>query len=133
VTASDALHPAQFDYQTGHRPGGPEDEGSAMHDPHMMLPGDITHHRTGYARVDQESHRVMAATHGRPDADVKVYRSGPTNVINPGDWVTQSRHYAEIHKQSNGKPDWHIAERTVKAKHLHSEGNSVAEWGWHPE
>lgn len=145
----------QFAHQTGHRPGGPG-YGAPMHDveemypdyhsmPHVYSSGSSpAHHPLGSPerawarrsqRADAESHAAITSARGRPDADVTVYRAMPSNGqgINRGDWVTPSRTYAELHKESNGQPDWQIAQRTVKAKHLFSEGNSVAEWGWHPE
>lgn len=125
------------DYRMSHRPGD-ADYGAPMHNVDDMFPDyhQMPHvYRTyGDKRVDQESHRAMTTANGRPDADIPVYRAMP-NVggINPGDWVTPSKAYAEQHKESNGKPDWIVAEKTVKARHLFSEGNSIAEWGYHPD
>lgn len=128
----------QFAHQTGHRPPG-ADYGAPMHDVESMFPGyhQMPHVYKTYqpGNVDRQAHAALTSARGRPDADITVYRAMPSNgqSIHPGDWVTPSREYAEVHKESNGKPDWQIAQRTVKAKHLFSEGNSIAEWGWHPE
>jgi hypothetical protein len=152
MSADDHLHPAQFSYQDGHRPGGP-DYGAPMHDVENMMPDyhEMPHvygHRlnpsahpagslereyvTHHNRAVEESHAAITQARGNPDADIKVFRAGPTKEINPGDWVTPSRAYADIHKESNGQPGWHVAARTVKAKHLFTEGEAN-EWGWHPE
>lgn len=140
MAAQEHLNDGQFgDYQTGHRPAG-SDYGAPMHDVESMFPDyhkrpDIYRTYSSDKRVDPQTHRALAAARDRPDADVTVYRAMPNNGqgINPGDWVTPSRSYAEIHKESNGQPDWQIAQRTVKAKHLYTEGNYIPEWGWHPE
>lgn len=50
-----------------------------------------------------------------PDADVKIYRAAPKNELNPGDWVTTNKSYAnDIKRQNGGK----VYEYTVKAKDL---------------
>lgn len=53
--------------------------------------------------------------------------------INPNDWVTLSRQYAKQHGDSalNGK--YKIISKKVKASELHTDGNSIHEWGYNPE
>ena len=53
-------------------------------------------------------------------------------TINPGDWVTLSRLYAKNHGESalNGK--YKILKKIVPAKFLFTDGNSLQEWGYHP-
>lgn len=151
MSANDHLHPDQFEYHTGHQPPDP-DYGAPMHDVENIMPDyhkmpHVYGHRLNpsalpagslereYAirsnRAVEESHAAITRSRGNPDTPVKVFRAGPTKEINPGDWVTPSRTYADIHKESNGQPDWHIASRTVKAKHLYTEGEPN-EWGWNP-
>jgi len=52
--------------------------------------------------------------------------------INKGDWVTIVRQYAVDHGKSalNGK--YKIVTKTVKAKDLYTNGNSIHEWGYDP-
>lgn len=52
--------------------------------------------------------------------------------INPGDWVTISLSYAKDHALSNLKPPFKIISKTVPAKSLFTDGNSIHEWGYHP-
>ncbi len=56
----------------------------------------------------------------------------PKMKINAGDWVTQNRDYAKDHGEGalNGK--FKIISKTVPAKHLYTDGNSVHEWGYDP-
>ena len=55
-------------------------------------------------------------------------------TINPGDWVTVDRAYAVEHGDSNlgGKGKYRIISKTVPAKHLFTDGNSIKEWGYSP-
>ena len=53
-------------------------------------------------------------------------------TINPGDWVSIDRQYAVEHGQSalNGK--YKIISKTVPAKQVFTNGDSIREWGWNP-
>lgn len=53
--------------------------------------------------------------------------------INKGDWVTGSRRYAVEHGQSNLGNQYKIISKTVPAKHLFTDGNSLDEWGYDPD
>jgi hypothetical protein len=86
------------------------------------------------ASQDRAMHRLILSLRGKPDASVKVYRAAPKGVaseINPGDWVTPNRAYAEMHGDRFDE-GFDIIERTVKAKELFTEGNSLFEFGWNP-
>lgn len=50
--------------------------------------------------------------------------------INDGDWVTISKAYAIEHGVSNLQNKYRILSKTVLAKQLYSEGNSIHEWGY---
>lgn len=52
--------------------------------------------------------------------------------INPGDWVTISREYAVLHGKSSLKGIYRVLTKTVRAKDLYTEGNSLHEWGYFP-
>ena len=49
--------------------------------------------------MDRAVAEVVAQFRDRPDAEVTIYRAVPEGVedINPGDWVTLTREYAEFH------------------------------------
>jgi hypothetical protein len=55
------------------------------------------------------------------------------NAINSGDWVTINRDYAKEHGESalNGK--YKIISKTVKAKDVFTNGDSIHEYGYWPE
>jgi hypothetical protein len=54
--------------------------------------------------------------------------------INPGDWVSIDRAYAVSHGEDSlgGKGKYRIISKTVLAKHLFTDGNSIMEWGYSP-
>jgi hypothetical protein len=52
-------------------------------------------------------------------------------TINPGDWVSINRQYAVDHGQAH-VDNYKILSKTVKAKELFTDGNSIHEWGYDP-
>jgi hypothetical protein len=52
--------------------------------------------------------------------------------IEPGNWVTLSLQYAKEHGISNLNGEYKIISKTVKAKDLYTDGNSLSEWGYNP-
>lgn len=131
------LSEQQFAHQTGHRPAGP-DYGAPLHDVEDVMPDyyDMPHlyDHPSYGGGVETKRQIMAAR-GNPDHPVKIYRAtGAGQGINPGDWVTTSRKYAQFHGGRNVEGGEHVIEHmTVPAKHLWTEGNHVHEWGYHPE
>ena len=53
--------------------------------------------------------------------------------IERGNWVTPSRGYAKEHGMANLKNQYKIISKTVKAKDLYTDGNSLSEWGYDPQ
>lgn len=53
-------------------------------------------------------------------------------TINPGDWVTIYRPYAVDHGKGALNGEYKILTKTVLAKELFTDGNSLYEWGWDP-
>lgn len=89
-------------------------------------------------KVQSETHAALMKMHNNPNAEVTVYRAAPPeagNKINPGDWVTTSKAYAEQHAAQDDDPknDWPITSTKAKASDLFSEGNEVNEWGYDPK
>lgn len=72
--------------------------------------------KTGYiTNSDASDIRKFKKMSGNPDMEVKVYRATPVNELNPGDWVTTSKTYADdIRNQNGGK----VYSFTVKAGEL---------------
>lgn len=52
--------------------------------------------------------------------------------INDGDWVTLSLKYARDHGKESLNNNYKIISKTVLAKHLYTDGNSILEWGYNP-
>lgn len=137
------LNEQQFGYMTGHVAPGPDPDfaRSSMHDPADVLPDyprDLKTATHWYGTptdipMTAESHSAIVSALGHPEAPVRVYRALPRQhtEINPGDWVTPSRRYAQQHAISNGEDTWHVIHKDVKAKELFSEGD-MHEWGYHP-
>jgi hypothetical protein len=83
-------------------------------------------------KYERDSLRVIRQARGKPNQQVKIYRAVPDTVteIEPGDWVSLSRAYAEQH--AGDEPGWHILTATVPANTLRNGGNDLIEWGWFP-
>jgi len=53
-------------------------------------------------------------------------------AINPGDWVTTVKQYAIDHGRASLGNKYKVLSKTVKAKDLYTDGNSIHEWGYSP-
>jgi hypothetical protein len=53
--------------------------------------------------------------------------------INPGDWVTINREYAKQHGESALKGDYKIISKSVRAKDIFTNGDSIHEFGYWPK
>jgi hypothetical protein len=124
-----------------HQAPGPE-SGAPMNDMTKMYPEDVydrahqvQYYGSGHGKaLDKAAFEVVNKVRGNPNAEVTIYRAVPADVkdIQPGDWVTQSKGYAEIHAASEGEGDWRVIAKKVRAGDLYTEANSIHEWGWHP-
>lgn len=141
------------EYRGIHRAPGADafEEGAAarLDDMTAVYPPDIYDNRVAaryyghggnHVPFDRESLDAIFAARGDPDAVVTVYRAVPGDVeggLNPGDWVTLSRGYAESHGRGLiGDPrhdgGYRIIEQRVPARELFTDGNSINEFGWSP-
>lgn len=88
----------------------------------------------GSGECDEETMRQIMLVRGNPDAMVTVYRAVPpgVHVVNPGDWVTLSRDYAQQHAMNDTDPekDWPVLEYQVPASRVFTDGNDLAEYGY---
>jgi len=134
------LSPGQFgDYQVGgHRPTSEGDEWGYFHEADKAYPGIYS--GTKYPsytskQADAESMHHIVRAKGDPDAKVTMYRAVPGHVdrINPGDWVTASKTFAENHAKSEGGSDWHILSGEAKAHELTHSTDSINELGYFPK
>lgn len=135
----------ESDYKGQHEAPGPND-GAPMHDltHNGIYPHDIYSHN-GFryysdhgSSLDYISHNKAVSYKDKPYTRIKIYRAVPKDKsikdINPGDWVTHNRDYAVEHGRANlGVGKWKILSRTVRARELFTDGNSIHEWGYHPQ
>jgi hypothetical protein len=132
-----------FERGGAHSPAGP-DSGSPAFDVTMngTYPDDfygingLRYYGTGYDALDSDTYSTLSRLAGRPNALVTVYRAVEKDAkgkINPGDWVTTSRAYAKEHGQSALNGNFKIVKSTVKARDIWTAGDSMLEWGYHPQ
>ena len=74
----------------------------------------------------------------KPDRPVTVYRAVPKDVargkgINAGDWITTDLQYAKEHGQSALNNDYKIVKKTVRARDIFTNGDSIYEFGYDPQ
>lgn len=84
--------------------------------------------------ADADAVAAIASVRGKPDAEIVVYRAVPLDAaagINPGDWVSITRKYAEQHGDAVLDGKYRIESARVRAGDLANEGD-LHEWGWSP-
>lgn len=137
--SNDGDHP----YRGYHRaPTGEHGEGS-LSNMTLTYPDDV-YSKDGWRfygggsstmAMDKKAHEIIVRVKGNPGAKVKVYRAvpkGSEGKINPGDWVTTVREYAEGHGEGI-REGFKVVEAEVRAGDLFTEGNSLLEYGWRPQ
>jgi hypothetical protein len=99
----------------------------------ILDPSRQKNYRSGFPDADKEAFDVINSIKGDPDAEVTIYRGVPENVddIQPNNWVTLSRKYAQAHVDSN-VPGGKVIAKKVKASDLFTNADSIQEWGWDP-
>lgn len=123
---------------TGETAGYPEDfysrQGPRFYAPPPQFDGDE------FGIANQQSYRIIQSVRNNPDAEVTIYRAVPNDEnitsINPGDWITLSPKYAEIHASSGygprGEDAGKILSQTVKVRDIYWAGDDVNEFGYFP-
>jgi hypothetical protein len=121
------------DYGMTHRPN---DDGPRAHDMTEtdMLPKDYYDHPEWYGANlrdswDQESLAAVKSIRNKPEAEVTVYRAGPSDELNTGDWISFSKDYAGQHARETGDK---VHAFKVKANELKFAGDSINEFGFYP-
>ncbi len=127
-----------------HRPAGPEygapfwkaDDG--MYPEDVYSPDALKLYGSGpdMRTAESEVLSAMRKARGNPDYELTIYRAvspDDSRDSREGDWVTPSKAYADQHGRGplNGK--YVVRSKKVKARTLWTEGNSLLEWGYHPE
>lgn len=124
-----------FEYKTSHRPPK-SDFGAPLHDLTKVYPSDVYKNIYLYAsdEFEKQSSLLILKYKDKPDEKVVIYRSVPVgiNYINNGDWVTINKNYAIQHSKHATDPqkDQSVISCVVLAKEIHTDGNSLVEWGY---
>jgi hypothetical protein len=144
-----ALRPIQqqadLSYRGSHTAPGP-DFGAPLYDltgGGQMYPADVysskavQYYGTGNPKADREAFALAHRLRGQPDAEVTMYRAVPKDekitAINPGDWVTLSKDYAQTHGDAVLDGNYKILSQKVKAKELWTHADSIQEFGYQPQ
>lgn len=121
------------DYFMNHRPS--EGYGNAS-DFEANMP-DIFEHPEWYLNLDEkynkESLSALKKVRNNPEAEITIYRATIGDKINPGDWVTPSKKYAQEHLKRSLNGNGNIVEQKVKAKDILFAGDDINEFGYFPE
>ena len=128
---------------TGEHEAPDKDNGSPMSNVIGTYPEDF-YSSTGYQHYAQseeiggsEAYSIIKSCFKRPNKSVMVYRAVPNDLkgtkINKGDWVTISKEYAKDHGISNLNGKYKIISKSVAARDLFTDGNSIVEWGYDPQ
>ncbi len=122
----------ETDYFMNHRPS--EGYGNASNFEKNMP--DIFEHPEWYLNLNEkynnESLNALKKVRNNPEAEITIYRATVGNKINPGDWVTPSKLYAEYHNNSQFDGKGNILEMKVKAKDIQFAGDDINEFGYFP-
>lgn len=92
-------------------------------------------HRRGKLPRDVDNFRNASEYYNWLDSEVERLKTLPSEdnekvKINNGDWVTINPMYAKVHGQSNLNNKFRVLSKTVSAKQLYTDGNSIHEWGY---
>jgi len=90
------------------------------------LPKGITNYPNSSEYYDDISEEL-------DDLKTKDITQEQKTVINPGDWVTINRRYAVGHGESQLDGKYKILKKTVTAKEIFTDANSIHEWGYNPD
>lgn len=121
------------DYFMNHRPSS--DYGNASNFEENM--SGVFEHPEWYMNMNdaynKESLMALQKVQNKPEAEIKIYRATIGDKINPGDWITPSKKYAEYHNSHQLDGKGKILEMTVKAKDILFAGDDINEFGYFPE
>ena len=131
------------DYRGTHQ--APSNQNSPLHDLTNTYPDDIygsngaRYYGHGNPSIDNYTISIIQSARNKPNMQVEIYRAMPKVLskkdkiqINSGDWVTINKDYAVEHGESSLLGKYRILTKTVPAKTLFTNGDSIHEWGYNP-
>ena len=104
-----------------------------------MYPEDVYGPSGGryYAPEEPDAFYKCMAYKGRPNKVITIYRAVPADLVRPkitrGDWVAITPAYAREHGRSHLQGAFKVLTKTVYARDIYTEGNSLEEWGYDPQ
>lgn len=121
-------------YRLSHQAPGPEEDGTTISldqigsDINEVFPSDVLKNSKNYGLKHASTAATLVVAQGHPESESHIWRAVPQGVttINPGDWVSLSKEYAEEEAQMESAQ---IISATAKASDLWSEG-LLEEWGY---
>lgn len=133
VDAIAAFTEDSLQYKIDHQP---KEDGAQGHNVETHFP-DFYSHPEWYTYGlpgDDETVEVLKRIRGNPDARVTIYRALPHEDygIEPGNWVSLSKAYAEQHALQAEGPAWPVVSLEVTAKEVRTPGDDINEWGYFP-
>jgi hypothetical protein len=134
--------PASSDYKMQHT-APTQSSGAPLSALDQVYPSDIYSRNAaqlygdGDIKRDAEVFRVIQGFRNKPDAKVTIYRAVPKDLpkdakINPGDWVTIDKRYAQDHGLRNFDGNFKVLKKDVTAKDIFTNGDSIYEFGYDP-
>lgn len=118
--------------------GAPLHDLTAIYPDDVYGPNGIRYYGYGNPKLDNFSFMLIKAARNKPNMQVEIYRAVPDNlsskeeVINVGDWVTINKRYAIMHGEGPLDGKYKILTKTVPAKSIYTNGDSILEWGYYP-
>lgn len=135
----------EFEYRGSHTAPYRTEDGltAPAHELNRTYPDDV-YGPMGYryyghggdaTKIDKETLAILQAAKGNPDYQMTIYRAVPKEFagedIYTGDWVTPNINYAKEHGR-RFDDGYHIIEKTVPAKHIWTNADSIHEFGYDP-
>jgi|7_EtaG_2_1085326.scaffolds.fasta_scaffold00268_2 hypothetical protein len=132
------------EYKQTHRPREDGPTASDLTGKDSFAPDDIYENPQHYIGVTPkdpayketiDAFQAMRNAKGNPDAMITVYRTGPKNELNDGDWITLSESYAKQHSKHPTDPeqDMPVHKFEVRAGDMKWSGEVLEEWGYFPD
>jgi hypothetical protein len=141
----DETNPEAYDYRGSHTAPYRTDDATTApaYELNRTYPDDV-YGPMGYryyghggdaTKMDKETIAILQAAKGNPDHPMTIYRAVPKEFagedIYTGDWVTPNINYAKEHGR-RFDDGYHIIEKTVPAKHIWTNADSIHEFGYDP-
>lgn len=125
-----------LDYRLGHQPTATKAYASDISQ-NGAIPSDVYQHPEWYFNMQEKSYKesmsILNKIKGNPNAEITIYRATTGDKINPGDWVTLSKTYAEEHKVRSLNNQGQVIELKVHANEVQFAGDDINEFGYFPK